>query len=497
MRPNEIFSLNLLDVKFLIGATSTTSDQDLALIIATGAADSDSEIENGDVFLAFSGLKKHGAIFSDSAQARGAVARVTDIEGVRVESTLPTLVVSDARIAGAIVAASLYRNPTRDLVSIGITGTNGKTTVSTLIFQIFEMAGRDSGLIGTVETRIGKDVIASKRTTPEASELQALVATMRERHVRNLVMEVSSHAISLNRVKGSHFSFLGFTNLSQDHLDFHNTMEEYFQVKASLFTYEYGGSAFINIDDPYGARLASNCELPVRTLARLNPKALWHFVHIYSGLQGSGIAIRGVGGILIETTTQLRGDYNLDNLLMAVAIAYECGIDPLDMAAIIPRIAGPVGRLEAIDLGQPFGALIDYAHSPDAVESVLKSARSFSSHRIIAVLGCGGDRDASKRPLMGAALQRGSDVAIFTSDNPRSENPATIISQMQEGLTLKAQSIAIEDRASAINYAVEIAEPGDVVLILGKGHEKGQDIGGVVTPFDDRLVLARAIEAKK
>ena len=494
MRPNEV---NLLDVKFLIGATSTTSDQDLALIIATGAAHSDSEIENGDVFLAFSGLKKHGAIFSDSAQARGAVARVTDIEGVRVESTLPTLVVSDARIAGAIVAASLYRNPTRDLVSIGITGTNGKTTVSTLIFQIFEMAGRDSGLIGTVETRIGKDVIASKRTTPEASELQALVATMRERHVRNLVMEVSSHAISLNRMKGSHLSFLGFTNLSQDHLDFHNTMEEYFQVKASLFTYEYGGSAFINIDDPYGARLASNCELPVTTLARLNPKALWHFVHIYSGLQGSGIAIRGVGGILIETTTQLRGDYNLDNLLMAVAIAYECGVDPLDMAAIIPRIAGPVGRLEAIDLGQPFGALIDYAHSPDAVESVLKSARSFSSHRIIAVLGCGGDRDASKRPLMGAALQRGSDVAIFTSDNPRSENPATIISQMQEGLTLKAQSIAIEDRASAINYAVEIAEPGDVVLILGKGHEKGQDIGGVVTPFDDRLVLARAIEAKK
>ena len=494
MRPNEV---NLLDVKFLIGATSTTSDQDLALIIATGAAHSDSEIENGDVFLAFSGLKKHGAIFSDSAQARGAVARVTDIAGVGVESTLPTLVVSDARIAGAIVAASLYRNPTRDLVSIGITGTNGKTTVSTLIFQIFEMAGRDSGLIGTVETRIGKDVIASKRTTPEASELQALVATMRERHVRNLVMEVSSHAISLNRMKGSHLSFLGFTNLSQDHLDFHNTMEEYFQVKASLFTYEYGGSAFINIDDPYGARLASNCELPVTTLARLNPKALWHFVHIYSGLQGSGIAIRGVGGILIETTTQLRGDYNLDNLLMAVAIAYECGVDPLDMAAIIPRIAGPVGRLEAIDLGQPFGALIDYAHSPDAVESVLKSARSFSSHRIIAVLGCGGDRDASKRPLMGAALQRGSDVAIFTSDNPRSENPATIISQMQEGLTLKAQSIAIEDRASAINYAVEIAEPGDVVLILGKGHEKGQDIGGVVTPFDDRLVLARAIEAKK
>ena len=497
MRPNEVFSLNLLDVKFLIGATSTTSDQDLALIIATGAAHSDSEIENGDVFLAFSGLKKHGAIFSDSAQARGAVARVTDIEGARVESTLPTLVVSDARIAGAIVAASLYRNPTRDLVSIGITGTNGKTTVSTLIFQIFEMAGRDSGLIGTVETRIGKDVIASTRTTPEASELQALVATMRERHVRNLVMEVSSHAISLNRMKGSHLTFLGFTNLSQDHLDFHNTMEEYFQVKASLFTYEYGGSAFINIDDPYGARLASNCELPVTTLARLNPKALWHFVHIYSGLQGCGIAIRGVGGILIETTTQLRGDYNLDNLLMAVAIAYECGIDPLDMAAIIPRIAGPVGRLEAIDLGQPFGALIDYAHSPDAVESVLKSARSFSSHRIIAVLGCGGDRDASKRPLMGAALQRGSDVAIFTSDNPRSENPATIISQMQEGLTLKAQSIAIEDRASAINYAVEIAEPGDVVLILGKGHEKGQDIGGVVTPFDDRLVLARAIEAKK
>jgi UDP-N-acetylmuramoyl-L-alanyl-D-glutamate--2,6-diaminopimelate ligase len=383
----------------------------------------------------------------------------------------------------------------RDMFSVGVTGTNGKTTVTTLMYQIAMAASRQSGLVGTVETRIGDEVVEALRTTPEAPELQSLAAVMRERHLRNLFMEVSSHAISLNRIGGSHFDIAAFTNLSQDHLDFHADMDSYFAAKAALFSHKYADTAYINIDSPWAAKLLEIQELPVVRISRYEKSADWYFDRIEIGVRGTTSAIRGAGGILIETTTKLVGDFNLDNLLMAIAICVASGIDPIDIAAITPSLTGAEGRLEKVDLGQSFSALVDYAHSPDSVASVLETLQKSTDGKVIAVLGCGGDRDKSKRPLMGAALLAGSDLAIFTSDNPRSEDPAQIIKEMVSGLTLPATSEVEPDRKRAIEKAVAAAKPGDVVVILGKGHESGQEIAGVKHNFDDRLVLAAAIEA--
>lgn len=463
----------------------------------TGISQSSSEISTGDLFIALPGEKFHGAQFAADAIERGAVAVLTDLTGAAMVTGVPVLVVENPRRAAGVISAWFYEEPMRDLYSVGVTGTNGKTTVTTLLHQIMQAAGRESGLIGTVETRIGSEVLLSKRTTPESAELQGLIATMRERHMRNLVMEVSSHAITLERIRGSHFAVVGFTNLSQDHLDFHKSMEEYFLAKANLFTFEYADLAVINIDDVYGARLAAMTELPIMTLSRTNTKATWHFASITRDYVGAAIAIRGSGGILIEGKTILQGGFNYDNLLMAVAIAAESGIDPIDIAAILPQLTGAVGRLEAVRLGQNFTALVDYAHSPDAVARVLETAHEITTGSVIAVLGCGGDRDASKRSLMGLALRDGADIAIYTSDNPRSEKPEDILVQMVLDIDVQAPNEVITDRKAAIRAAVNHAAAGDVVIVLGKGHEKGQEISGVIHPFDDRIELARAIEDKK
>lgn len=497
IRPLAKFSLNLSEVSQLVSAENlaleSTPFKDIEI---TGVVLSDSEVIAGDIFLAIPGRKVHGADFIAAAVARGAVAVVTDSLGAKESTEVPTLVVKDVRLAGAVIASALYKDPTRDLGAIGITGTNGKTTVATLLYQIFEGANRATGLIGTVDTRIASEVLKSARTTPEAPELQSIAAVMRERHMRHLVMEVSSHALSMSRVKASHFAIVGFTNLSQDHLDFHLDMESYFQAKAKLFSYEYADLGFINIDNEYGKRLAAQSEIPTISLSRSDSSAQWNFTQVHEVQSGVEISIRGTGGILIESKTTLLGGYNLDNLLMAVAIAYESGIDPIEIAALIPSLTGAPGRLDRVSLGQKFTALVDFAHSPDAVVNVLKAAREFTTGKVIAVLGCGGDRDISKRALMGAALVDGSDIAIFTSDNPRNENPEDILGQMTKNVSLELPSKIISDRSQAISFAVNLATDGDTVLILGKGHESGQEINGVVTPFDDRLQLALAIEAK-
>jgi UDP-N-acetylmuramoyl-L-alanyl-D-glutamate--2,6-diaminopimelate ligase len=468
---------------------------DLESISITGVSIDSHQIEAGDLFVAVAGAKVHGATYAGNAKLNGAVAVLTDEVGAGLITDLPVLVVSDPRASAGAIAAWLHKEPMRDMFSVGVTGTNGKTTVTTLLYQIAMAAGRHSGLIGTVETRIGNEVIESLRTTPEAPELQSLAAVMRERHMRNVFMEVSSHAISLNRIGGSHFDIAAFTNLSQDHLDFHADMDSYFSAKAALFTHKYADSAYVNIDSSWGQKLLEIQELPVVRISRQAKSADWYFERIENGTRSTSIAIRGTGGILIETSTKLVGDFNLDNLLMAIAISVASGIDPIDIAAIAPSLTGAEGRLEKVDLGQPFSALVDYAHSPDSVRSVLETLRKSTAGKVIAVLGCGGDRDRSKRPLMGAALLAGSDLAIFTSDNPRSEDPAQIIHEMVSGLTLSVTSVIEVDRKRAIEKAVASAEPGDVVVILGKGHESGQEIAGVKHNFDDRLVLATAIEA--
>ena len=468
-----------------------------AATVITGLTLSSKDVQAGDLFIALPGEKNHGADFVEDAISHGAVAVLTDVAGAAKVKGVPVIVSSNPRRAAGVISAWFYSEPMRDLYSVGVTGTNGKTTVTTLLHQIMSAAGRESGLIGTVETRIGEEVITSKRTTPESSDLQALSAVMRERHMRNLVMEVSSHAIALERIRGSHFAVVAFTTLSQDHLDFHKTMQAYFEAKAKLFSYEFADLAVINIDDSYGIKLAELTELPVMTVSRHDQSATWHYTSISKDYVGAHVAIRGSAGILIEGKVHLHGGYNFDNLLMAVAIATESGIDPIDIAAILPQLTGAVGRLDAVRLGQNFTALVDYAHSPDAVTRVLETAREISDGRVIAVLGCGGDRDTSKRSLMGKALQDGADVAIYTSDNPRSEKADAILVQMTLGLEIHEPSAVIEDRADAIRAAVNEAQEGDVVLVLGKGHEKGQEINGTVHPFDDRVELARAIEDKK
>jgi UDP-N-acetylmuramoyl-L-alanyl-D-glutamate--2,6-diaminopimelate ligase len=468
-------------------------------VMITGVTQDSQAVEPGDIFLAFPGAKVHGASFSDEAIRRGARAILTDEYGARivngVTNELPVVVVTNPRRSAGILSAWFYDEPMRDMYSVGITGTNGKTTTTTLLHQIWTHAGRESGLIGTIETRIGSDLLKSTRTTPESSDLQALAATMRERHVRNFVMEVSSHGISLERIRGSHFAAVAFTNLTQDHLDFHATMEEYFQAKKAIFTFEYAEFAIINIDDPYGVRLAASVEIPFRTISRHNQKADWTYEFAVPDVHGNDVNIRGPGGILIEALLPLHGDYNLSNALMAIALAYESGVNPVEIAAILPTLSSAKGRLEPVNVGQNFSAFIDYAHSPDAVSRVLETCRSMTTGRVIAVLGCGGDRDSSKRPLMGKALSGGSDVAVFTSDNPRSEDPGRIIQNMVAGIAVDQPDKVVLDRRSAIKYAVSQALPGDIVVILGKGHESGQEIAGVITPFDDRLELAYAIEA--
>ena len=493
MRPFSPSTLNLQKVAGAVSANCEFSETQLSQIEISGVTHNDSLVEPGDLFIAMPGANRHGAEFAGQAVKSGAVAVLTDAKGAELVSGVPVLVVADPRRVAGHVAALLYNEPMRDLASIGITGTNGKTTVSTLIYQIFEAADRDCGLIGTIETRIGKDTVESSRTTPEATDLQAISAVMRERHMRHLVMEVSSHAMVLHRMQGAHFAFVGFTNLSQDHLDFHGDLESYFAAKAKLFTYDFADQAVINIDSQYGSKLASLTELPVISLSRVNTKATWHFAEIEQSGKQVHFKIRGSGGILIESSTKLRGGYNLDNLLMAVAIAVESGVDPIDVAAAIPALTGAAGRLEEINVGQDFSALVDYAHTPDAVTSALESIREFTTGKVIAVLGCGGDRDSSKRPLMGQALIQGCDIAIFTSDNPRSENPSEILKEMVGSSKVSDPARVIEDRKSAIEYAVSLAENGDTVAILGKGHELGQEIAGKKFDFDDRKVLAQAI----
>jgi UDP-N-acetylmuramoyl-L-alanyl-D-glutamate--2,6-diaminopimelate ligase len=497
MRPFNEFSLALSKIAHLVGATSSIGHDELSKIVITGITHNDSDVQPGDLFIALPGAKRHGAEFVANARKMGAIAVVTDAAGSKLIQGLPVLVVANPRAVAGHIAALFYGEPMRDLSSIAITGTNGKTTVSTLLYQIFEAAHRDCGLVGTVETRIGSEVVASKRTTPESTDLQALAAVMKERHMRHLVIEASSHAMTLHRLRGAHFAIAAFTNLTQDHLDFHGDMESYFAAKASLFNYEFADQAFINIDDIYGAKLAAATELPVTAISRSNPDALWHYIEIDSQSKRVQLKIRGTGGILIETSTSLRGGYNFDNLLMAVAISVELGVDPIDVAAIVPNLIGAAGRLEEISVGQNFAALVDYAHTPDAVSNVLSSIREFTTGKVIAVLGCGGDRDPIKRPLMGKALQAGADIAIFTSDNPRSEDPSVILQSMTAGLDISQPSQIIADRAEAIAYAASLAKAGDTVAILGKGHEQGQEIKGKVIDFDDRAILAKAIEAKR
>jgi UDP-N-acetylmuramoyl-L-alanyl-D-glutamate--2,6-diaminopimelate ligase len=445
--------------------------------------------------VALPGTNAHGAGFIDEVIKSGAIGVITDDAGAKLIGTkLPVIIISNPRQVLGDICSWFYGSPSSAMQVIGITGTNGKTTTTTILNQILQFAGKSTGLIGTIGIEIGFENIAASFTTPEASELQSLLATMHERHLSQVSMEVSSHALEARRVAGTKFAMVGFTNLTQDHLDFHGDMATYFAAKSKLFTPEFSELAFVNIDDSYGRKLFESPQIAMISIARENRNAQWHFERIEQTSQGYLVAIRGTGGILIEGELRLIGEHNLDNLLMAAAIASQLEIDPIVIGNSFLHLKGAVGRLESIDIGQKFLALVDYAHTPDAVARVLATLRKSVSGRIIAVLGCGGDRDKAKRPIMGRELLEGSDLAIFTSDNPRSEVPEAILAEMIGNLKLKETSAKLVDRREAIAFAVASALPGDCVVILGKGHEVGQEISGKKFAFDDRIELARAIE---
>ncbi|TSA46683.1 MAG: UDP-N-acetylmuramoyl-L-alanyl-D-glutamate--2,6-diaminopimelate ligase [Actinomycetales bacterium] len=460
-----------------------------------GISSTSIEVEPSDLFVALPGSKIHGASFIDSAVSAGAAAVLTDSAGAEIIGlALPVIIIENPRLVLGEICSWFYGSPSRQTWVAGVTGTNGKTTTCSLLNQIWRYSGKESGFIGTLGVEISDEYLKSSLTTPEAPQLQSLFATMMERHITHVAMEVSSHALMMGRVLGTHFRMVGFTNLTQDHLDFHGSMSEYFSAKSRLFTMQYGELGFINIDNEYGKRLFENSSIPVISLSRNNRKAEWHFDEIQATSNGFMVAIRGTGGVLIEGDLNLMGDHNLDNLLMAAAMAFHSEIDPIVIGNSFTTLMGAPGRLERIDLGQEFLALVDYAHTPDAVARTLATLRKSVTGQIIAVLGCGGDRDKTKRATMGSALLAGSDVAIFTSDNPRSETAEIILSQMIQGLILSPSSSVISDRRQAIRVAVSLASPGDCVIVLGKGHETGQEIAGVKYPFDDRLELAKSIE---
>lgn len=475
--------------------------------VVTGITHDSRAVRPGDVYAALPGARLHGADFAAQAADLGAVAVLTDPAGAdRAAATgLPVLAVENPRGRMGALAATIYGEPGRDLLQIGITGTSGKTTTAYLIEGGLKAAaakgdGSLTGLIGTVETRIGDERIKSERTTPEATDLQALFAVMRERGVRSLAMEVSSHALVLGRVDGCVFDVAVFNNLSPEHMEFHSDMEDYFQAKARLFTKARSRAAVINYDDEYGKRLTDLSEVPVTTFsAEGHPDAHWRAADVTVGPLGSEFTVLGPNGESVAAAAPLPGPFNVANALAAVVTLAVAGIDPQTAADGVAAVPGVPGRLERVDAGQPYLAVVDYAHKTDAVESVLRALRKVTEGRLHAVLGCGGDRDQQKRGPMGAAVARYSDTAVLTSDNPRSEDPLAILATMLAGAAEvpaheRGEVLVDADRARAIAAAVARAEPGDTVLVAGKGHELGQDIAGVVRPFDDRQVLREAIE---
>jgi UDP-N-acetylmuramoyl-L-alanyl-D-glutamate--2,6-diaminopimelate ligase len=438
----------------------------------------------GALFVCVPGHKVDGHEFARQAVAQGATALIVERP---LRLSLPQLLVGDAREAMALAADAFFGQPTRDLDVVGVTGTNGKTTTAFLLFAILAAAGRRPGLLGTIENRIGGERRAATRTTSEAIDLQRTFREMLEAGDRSCALEATSHGSVLKRLLGVRFRALVFTNLSQDHLDFHGTMGSYFDAKRRLFTEpDVDGNrprAAINVGDEHGRRLADE-------LRALGDDPFEFTLADAKGLDitpaGSSFAFEG-----IELRTALRGRFNVENVLGAVAAARLMGVEGEAIAAGVEHLTGVPGRFEAVDEGQPFVVLVDYSHTPDALESLLTEARALATGRLVCVFGCGGDRDRGKRPLMGAIASRLADEAIVTSDNPRSEDPQAIIEEILEGVT---GAVEVEpDRAQAILQALEHAHEGDVVVIAGKGHEHGQELADRTIPFDDRDVAREVL----
>ncbi|MGV0814654.1 UDP-N-acetylmuramoyl-L-alanyl-D-glutamate--2,6-diaminopimelate ligase [Mycolicibacterium boenickei] len=462
------------------------------------------EARPGDLFAALPGAAVHGARYAADAVAAGAVAVLTDPAGAAECGALdvPILVHPDPRAVLGEVAAEVYGRPSERLTVIGVTGTSGKTTTTYLVEAGLRAGGRVAGLIGTVGVRIAGEDLPSALTTPEAPDLQALLAVMVESGVDTVVMEVSSHALTLGRVDGIDFALGGFTNLSRDHLDFHPTMEDYFEAKARLFdpsSRNHAASAVICVDDEAGVAMAGRAERVV-TVSSVGTAADWQVQTVSAvGIGAQEFAVVDPAGTSHDVQIGLTGGYNVANAALAIALLDGAGVSP-EQAAPGLRTATVPGRLQPIDRGQPFLALVDYAHKPGALQAVLETLRDSGPGRIAVVFGAGGNRDTGKRAPMGRVAAELADLVVITDDNPRDEDPALIRAAIVAGAAeaqAGAEVVEVADRRVAIDRAVAWARPGDIVLIAGKGHESGQTSGGHTRPFDDRDELAAALEAMK
>jgi UDP-N-acetylmuramoyl-L-alanyl-D-glutamate--2,6-diaminopimelate ligase len=476
--------------------------------MVTGATLRAQDVRPGDLFAGLPGARAHGADFAETALNAGAAAVLTDPDGAArpavaqaIENGIPVLLHDSPRQALGAAAAMIYGEPSQTLSVLGITGTSGKTTTTHLIEAGLIAAGRVPGLIGTVETRVAGQRLPSAFTTPEAPDLQALLALMVEQGVTDVTMEVSSHALALGRVTGTRFAVGAFSNLSQDHLDFHRDVEDYFQAKALLFDGR-SNTEVVCVDSEWGRRLVTEHTITVSTSGQDATWTLSDHRAEASGIQS--FTAHGPEGAMVVLEIGLPGPFNVENALLATAVLYSAGVPLPAIAKGLSDVEVP-GRMERVDLGQDFTAVVDYPHKPAAVAQMLDAVRdqlrtANSQGRIFIVLGCGGDRDTGKRPLMGEAAASRADLLVITDDNPRSEDPAAIRAEMMSGALSvstdgRGEVLEIGDRRAAIAEAVRRTRAGDVVIVAGKGHERGQEVAGVVHPFSDTDELATAIRS--
>lgn len=455
------------------------------------------QLAQGGLFVCLKGLKTDGHLFIPQAIAQGAVGAVVE-EDVDIPENVVRIKVKDSRKALAKLASRFFEDPTSKMTLVGVTGTNGKTTTTYLFENIARTAGKKTGLVGTVKYQIGNRVLPVVRTTPESSDLQKIFQEMVKEGVEVATIEVSSHAIHQHRVDGCQFDVLVFTNLSQDHLDYHRDIEEYFKVKCSFF--EKASKEvyhIINRDDLYGQQILQISSPPVLTYG-LSKEAQIRAENLSLDEQGGTFTIQTPRGSL-KVLSRLRGKFNVYNSLAAATTALALGFSQDAIKKGLESMTSVPGRFETVGLGQDFMVIVDYAHTPDSLEKVIAAAKEITLGKVITVFGCGGDRDKTKRPLMGKAAARLSDFTIITTDNPRNEQPVDIIAQIETGFREaghKADYVKIIDRREAIFKGVAMAEKGDLVLIAGKGHEQGQTFADKTVPFDDREVATEAIQER-
>ncbi len=461
--------------------------------VVTGIAYDSRKVVSGDAFFCVSGFEVDGHDFARDAVERGACALIVGHEVPGVPSGVPQAVVGDPRVALAAASATYYGHPSRRLDLVGVTGTNGKTTTTYMLDSILATCGRTTGLLGTVEVRVASERFPAGRTTPESADLQRILAQMVDAGVDAAVMEVSSHAIDLHRVGHVDFAVAAFTNLTQDHLDYHKSLEEYFSVKRRLFADMPVGRRVVNVDDEFGASLAA--ELGVEWTVGTTPEALVQAHDVRLSQDRSEFDLVTPGG-RVSTRVPIAGAYNVSNALVAVGCALALEL-PLDgIVDGLARAEQAPGRLERIDEGQDFGVYVDYAHTPDALEKAILAVKGVTPGDVVTVFGCGGDRDPEKRPMMGEAAGRTSDRVIVTTDNPRTEDPVGIILHIEDGLERTGLPYEVEiDRRAAIERAIASARPGDSVLIAGKGHEDYQIFAERTIHFDDREVVREVLRS--